>query len=52
MKGLPYKDTLAAKGSALYEALIEKDLAKAKKIYDDTTQRFYQLYNNPFKEKQ
>ena len=45
MTGLPYKDTFAAKGSALYAALTEgpeKDrAAKAAAIYKDTTNRFH-----------
>ncbi len=31
---LPFKDTWAAKGSELYEALEAKDFVKAKAIYD------------------
>jgi hypothetical protein len=46
MIGLPYKDTFAAKGSALYAALTEgpekERAAKAKAIYDDTTKRHYE----------
>ena len=47
MNGLPYKDTFAAKGSQLYQALTEgpvKDRAKnAKAVYDATTERMYAL---------
>jgi hypothetical protein len=43
MIGIPYKDTFAAKGSALYEALQEGDQKKAKAIYEATTERMKQL---------
>jgi hypothetical protein len=43
MQGIPYKDTFAAKGSALYEALMEKDAKKAKAVYDATTARMKAL---------
>lgn len=45
MNGLPYKDTFAAKGSALYAALTEgpegERPAKAKAVYTATTERMY-----------
>lgn len=41
MVGIPYKDTFAAKGSQLYDALLVGDAQKAKAIYDDTTRRFH-----------
>jgi hypothetical protein len=47
MIGLPYKDTLAAKGSSLYEALTDGPEAerakKAKAIYEATTARMLAL---------
>jgi len=43
MNGIKYKDTFAAKGSALYEALKEGDMKKAKQIYDATTERLNAL---------
>lgn len=47
MRGLPYKDTFAAKGSDLYKALTEappdtRD-ALAKKIYTETGDRMRAL---------
>ena len=39
MKGIPYKDTFAAKGSELYDALTAGDQALAKRIYNFTTAR-------------
>lgn len=41
MQGVPYKDTFAAKGSALYQALTEGKQDEAKKIYAATTERYY-----------
>lgn len=53
MKGIPYKDTFAAKGSDLYKALTEskpEDRDKnAKKVYDETTVRMKQLYKKETK---
>lgn len=46
MNGIPYKDTFAAKGSALYAALLEGDQKKAKAIYDDTTKRMKDCLRN------
>jgi hypothetical protein len=45
MNGLPYKDTFAAKGSQLYEAITEGRDEDAKKIYADTTARYHALLN-------
>lgn len=42
-KGIPYRDTFAAKGSDLYNALMEGDLKKAKQIYEATTERMLAL---------
>lgn len=39
-----YKGTYVGKGSALAEA-IEKGDAEAKKVYDETTQRFDAMYS-------
>lgn len=44
MNGVPYKDTFAAKGSQLHEALANKDVKAAKAIHEDTTRRFDALY--------
>lgn len=41
MKGRPYKNTFAAKGSALYAALEEGREADAKRIYAETSARFH-----------
>lgn len=47
MVGLPYKDTFAAKGSALYAALTEGPVSEraklAKAVYDATTERMKAL---------
>lgn len=47
MIGLKYKQTFAAKGSALYAALTEgpeqERAAKAKAVYDATTERMLAL---------
>jgi hypothetical protein len=45
MRGLPYKDTFAAKGSELYTALDEGREQDAKRIYAITTARNYALLN-------
>ena len=43
-KGIPFRDTFAAKGSDLYKALVEeKDLKKAVQIYNATTERMKAL---------
>ncbi len=41
---IPYKDTFAAKGSAL-AAAIEKSPADAKKVYDQTTIRYMAMHS-------
>lgn len=43
MNGITYKDTFAAKGSELYEALKENRTDDAKRIYADTSARYYAL---------
>uniref|UniRef100_A0A183CPG6 ABC transporter substrate-binding protein n=1 Tax=Globodera pallida TaxID=36090 RepID=A0A183CPG6_GLOPA len=43
MNGVSYKDTFAAKGSELYEALTENRTEDAKRIYADTSARYYAL---------
>jgi hypothetical protein len=43
MKGIPYKDTFAAKGSELYRALTEGTPQQAKQVYDATTARMKSL---------
>ncbi len=47
MNGVPYKRTFAAKGSALYQAIMDKDDVKAKAIYDATTKRMEALLPPP-----
>lgn len=53
MNGIPYKDTIAGKGSDLYKALTElkgKERDKAaEKIYKDTTKRMVELYGHNWK---
>lgn len=44
MNGIPYKDTTAAKSSAL-AAAIALSQAAAKKVYEETTQRFNALHS-------
>lgn len=41
MIGVPYKDTFAAKGSALHLALSENRAADAKRIYAETSARYH-----------
>lgn len=43
MIGVAYKDTFAAKGSALYAAITEDRPAEAKRIYAETSARHYAL---------
>lgn len=43
MQGLPYRDTFAGKGSELHAALVEKDEARAKRVYSLTTARMFAL---------
>lgn len=47
MNGIKYKNTFAAKGSALYAALTEgpenERAKKAKAVYDATTERMLKL---------
>lgn len=43
MKGLPYKNTFAAKGSQLYTALDEGRQDDAKRIFAETGARAYAL---------
>jgi hypothetical protein len=54
MIGLKYKDTFAAKGSALYAALTEgpepERAKKAKAVYEATTARMKALTPQPTKE--
>lgn len=42
-KGIPYRDTYAAKGSDLYNALMEGNLKLANQIYNATTERMKAL---------
>lgn len=43
MKGQRYKDTIVGKGPAL-AAAIEESPAAAKKVYEETTERFDAMY--------
>lgn len=45
MKGRPYKNTFAAKGSQLYAALEEGREADAKRIYGETSARHHATMN-------
>jgi len=38
-KCIPYKDVMAAPGSELYQALVDKDQAKAKRVYEEAKAR-------------
>lgn len=42
---LRYKDVLVAKGSALYEAMMLKDVSKAEAVYKETTIRYKQMHS-------
>ena len=43
MIGIQYRDTFAAKGSELYDALVAKDAVKIKQTYAITSARYYAL---------